>query len=297
MNSTATLDSEKPDRNDIVPVKFFGMEIPVPHWAVRILAVFVIVFVPVFLLFTVLHMRADVNTAEENRQKVEELTKDNESLSKTKNDLAETQRQVQDSQARLREVVDTYAENTKHATEKGEEFHKDAKLIVTRYPSDGCVSVLRLRAGNIVGQVQWNKDPARAGQEPEAPGAVDGGQQGHLIVAPQPNSRSGENPSSFKLSARETVAQLRTIGINITSGLRLQDDFSPAAAFMARGKCLNPHPGAFKSWTGRAQGCWLQLWRQWPDGCTHYQWFNSCSSSWDVDSRGKPRLYWTSCNH
>jgi hypothetical protein len=84
--------------------------------------------------------------------------------------------------------------------------------------------------------------------------------------------------------------------LNITSGLSFRAD-PVLAAFQANGKCLNPHPGRFTTRTGRTQGCWLQIWRQWPDGCTHYQWFNSCSSSWDIQSNGTARLYWTACKH
>jgi len=57
------------------------------------------------------------------------------------------------------------------------------------------------------------------------------------------------------------------------------------------GRCLNPHPGQFRFWYGQQDGCIVQVWRQWPDGCTHFQWFNNCSKSWD------PQIYWTYCVH
>jgi hypothetical protein len=57
------------------------------------------------------------------------------------------------------------------------------------------------------------------------------------------------------------------------------------------GRCLNPHPGPFRSWNGQVNGCWVQVWRQWPEGCTHYQWFNSCANYWD------PQIWWTCCVH
>lgn len=50
------------------------------------------------------------------------------------------------------------------------------------------------------------------------------------------------------------------------------------------------HPGQFRSWWGPANGCWAPMYRQWNDGCTHYQMFNACSGQWD------PRIIWTSCN-
>jgi hypothetical protein len=57
------------------------------------------------------------------------------------------------------------------------------------------------------------------------------------------------------------------------------------------------HAGNPKQWDGGKQGCWQQKFREWPDGCRHYQWFNTCSNVWDVDPDGTPRLYWTVCKH
>ena len=57
------------------------------------------------------------------------------------------------------------------------------------------------------------------------------------------------------------------------------------------GRCLNPHPGPFRSWPGQQNGCLVQVWRQWQDGCTHFQWANNCNGSWD------PQIYWTYCVH
>lgn len=57
------------------------------------------------------------------------------------------------------------------------------------------------------------------------------------------------------------------------------------------GRCWNPHPGPFRSWNGMQNGCLIQVWRQWQDGCTHFQWFNTCYNVWD------PQIYWTYCIH
>ena len=64
-----------------------------------------------------------------------------------------------------------------------------------------------------------------------------------------------------------------------------------------RGKCLDPHPGQFRFWYGQQNGCWIQVWRGWPEGCQHYQWFNSCNGAWDVYPNGAPHVYWTCCVH
>lgn len=64
-----------------------------------------------------------------------------------------------------------------------------------------------------------------------------------------------------------------------------------------QGNCLNPHPGEFAWWNGERRDCWIQVWRRWPDGCSHYQWWNTCTNSWDVNPDGSPRVYWVSCCH
>lgn len=64
------------------------------------------------------------------------------------------------------------------------------------------------------------------------------------------------------------------------------------------GKCLDPHPGKFTTSEGqRRDQCWVQVWRRWPDGCTHWQWFDRCNTRWDADAAGRPRVTWTCCVH
>lgn len=60
--------------------------------------------------------------------------------------------------------------------------------------------------------------------------------------------------------------------------------------------CLERHPGEFESENGERSGCWVQVWRRWPDGCAQYQWYNTCEGNWDAAKvwvrcvhRGKPR--------
>jgi len=64
-----------------------------------------------------------------------------------------------------------------------------------------------------------------------------------------------------------------------------------------RGRCLDPHPGQFRQWSGQQNGCWVQVWRGWPEGCQHYQWYNSCNGYWDSYPNGAPKVYWSCCVH
>jgi hypothetical protein len=62
-------------------------------------------------------------------------------------------------------------------------------------------------------------------------------------------------------------------------------------------RCLDPHPGEFRYWNGQQNGCWIQVWRAWPEGCRHFQWYNSCNGYWDSYPNGAPRVYWDCCVH
>jgi hypothetical protein len=68
-------------------------------------------------------------------------------------------------------------------------------------------------------------------------------------------------------------------------------------ALEAQGRCPARHEGRFKTWNGQKQGCRVQVWRQWPDGCTHYQMMNACNGAWDTNPDGSPRVIWTVCRH
>ncbi len=71
---------------------------------------------------------------------------------------------------------------------------------------------------------------------------------------------------------------------------------------LAQGRCLDPHPPdhpppAFRTWYGERRECWIQVWRQWRDGCQHFQWFDSCHNVWASNADGSPAVNWTSCRH
>lgn len=62
-------------------------------------------------------------------------------------------------------------------------------------------------------------------------------------------------------------------------------------------RCKDHSKDKFKTWNGQQGGCWLQVWRQFTDSCTQYQWYNTCGRYWDKDPKGAPKLYWTCCVH
>jgi len=63
-----------------------------------------------------------------------------------------------------------------------------------------------------------------------------------------------------------------------------------AKLIRAQANCLNPHPGQFRYWYGPpADQCSVPMYRQFTDGCTHYQMFNRCNNAFD------PQIHWTQC--
>ncbi len=189
----------------------------------------------------------------------------NQALNRTKEQLQQITTDLKNAQDRLRNARDDYEEYVRHTSESGAEFHHDPNLTVKYYQSDGCIYVLR--AANGV----WLKDPTRGTAPAPSPGKLHATLQVPLaaasVIPAVYSPASGQAPGVVEQRSR------------------------------TRGACLNPHPGKYQSRDGQRRGCWLQVWRQWADGCQHYQWFNTCSSYWDTDSRGQPVVYWTSCTH
>lgn len=64
-----------------------------------------------------------------------------------------------------------------------------------------------------------------------------------------------------------------------------------AAGARAEGQCLAYHPGPFRWWQGAKNGCAVDIWREWPDGCQHVQTIDVCH-----DGVAGP-VRWTNCVH
>ena len=56
------------------------------------------------------------------------------------------------------------------------------------------------------------------------------------------------------------------------------------------GSCINPHPGTFRYWWGQPiDQCNSPMYRQFADGCIHYQVYNRCANAWNS------QINWTAC--
>ena len=231
-----------------------------PAWALGPLAVIALVAAPVAIYASLSHMWTESEASK--------------ALNETKEELQQTQSQLKTIQSDLSAARDDYNEYVKHTSEAGLDFHRDANMTVKYYASDGCIYVLRSARG------AWLRDPSRMSQ-PAAPppGGLDGGLRSTL---------RNMNPAGLVDAFRVIPAVYRVEG-----------DGPPDAGQQKpplRGNCLNPHPGKYTSRNGRKNGCWLQVWRKWADGCEHYQWFNTCTTYWET-AAGKPVVYWTTCVH
>jgi len=192
----------------------------------------------------------------------------NQALRRTREDLQQVKGDLKNAQDTLRSARDDYEEYVKHSGEAGSDFHRDANLTVKYYESDGCIYVLRSPNG------VWLRDPAKKAPPSRSPGDVERGQRSDLRSLLVPSII----PAAYHPEADQGPGEIEPRSHK-------------------GGACLNPHPGRYESSDGQRRGCWLQVWRRWPDGCVHYQWFNTCSSYWDKDAKGQPIVYWTSCAH
>ena len=62
--------------------------------------------------------------------------------------------------------------------------------------------------------------------------------------------------------------------------------------------CLNPHPGDFKWWYGtQTPTGWVEVWREWPEGCRHVQMFHPRTGTWESNPDGSARVRWVCCVH
>lgn len=132
-----------------------------------------------------------------------------------------------------------------------------------------------------------------AAEAPESVAVLRNDARGKLTVAAFPDEcsiislvKGGKARSKLILSlAREVEAS------------RLTTPPFDIMTVYAAGRCWNPHPGEFKTWYGDRDGEWIQVWRQWPDGCKHVQMFNTVRGVWDTNRDGTPKVTWTSCVH
>ncbi len=168
-----------------------------------------------------------------------------------------------------------FAEYQKHLPETPEKIVDKPDLMVSFYSSDGCLVVRR-------------KGPNNA--------PIDNWIPAVSVPVEQPPKLSGANDSMLPKSGYDSNASAYSLA-SLNPTLTANAAETSAEPQGCSGRCVDPHPGPFQSWNGQQNGCWIQVWRKWPEGCQHYQWYNSCNGYWDSYPNGAPKVFWTCCVH
>lgn len=157
------------------------------------------------------------------------------------------------------------------------------------YESDGCILVTRESLGRPKTQ-HWVLDLSRVPMP--APPAQSGG-----VKASAPMDRSSTEALLADLNVPPMPGHGKKGEVERTDDralpglLEAERELQLRPVQVAGGRCINPHPGAYNQWYGQVNGCFVQVWRQWPDGCTNFQWFNRCLNYFD------PAINWSRCVH
>jgi len=147
--------------------------------------------------------------------------------------------------------------------------------------------LVTLKEANEALQADLQEYNAHLGEPPEAQAVLMDDARGHLVV-----QRFADG--CVLLERRAQTMRRAKLVVDLA-----RDRHTPHAAARwftlpvveAQGRCLNQHPGGFNTWYGARQGCVVEVWRRWADGCQHFQYFDACHGSWDQ------QIHWTQCVH
>lgn len=149
-------------------------------------------------------------------------------------------------------------------------------ISVSYYTSDGCLLLKRKGPGSNQAEIlHWIESKPITLEAP--PGQLED-KRGSLRESPPPPSQPAFG-ATYQLASFNPAAA------------------APPATERAAVGCGNSHSGQFQTWNGQKNGCWVEVWRRWPDGCEHYQWYNTCNGYWDNHPDGTPRVSWKNCVH
>jgi hypothetical protein len=271
-------DHNDPPANGYTTVEAFGMRLPVPKWGAYCIALLVILGIGTFL-FTKLGLPLIKQWANSH---------------------------VPDQDVQYKEYQKHYSDKPSY-TQNVFNNPDLGSLTIDYFSSDGCMLMRRKPPGpNQPEMLHWILATSIKYDPP--PGELPGNPRSSSLDRP-PNSllalSTGLSPvrlaNEYELIADGPLVDLQSssfegiLNLSVDPSSFAGEISNPVQA--CRGRCLDPHPGQFQSWAGQTSGCWVQIWRKWPDSCLHYQWYNSCYNYWDLLPNGAPRVYWTCCVH
>jgi hypothetical protein len=255
------------------PPKESFLGIPLKGWAVAAVSLIVV-------CATLAHYAIRVyGDWTEEKQKTGQVTHEKDAANQAKDKL-ESVNQITSRYTNL-----ITAEMEKHKTDLSAHqvhLHTDGagETVATYFESDGCIAIRRPGVklpylDHPGDNVEWSLGPSFKIQ----------------VGAPEsvPSSYRLDKPNDWYRTASLNRDRAATLQPSQNEGDESQEQKPPEAAKVQSG-CLNPHPWAFQSWWGPANGCFAPMYRKWADGCLHYQVYNSCTGQWDA------RITWVTCN-
>lgn len=283
---TIPIEAPTPQAYD-APCEINGLKLKLPRWATYVVATIVTLSaaIPLFtqVLFPMVQEYTAMSKAEKAKADADKAKADAEKA-KADAEKAKADEETANSRAqkeKLEQQLAQYKEYQEHfsdvdkSTQKLFDSPKQGSLSVSYYAKDGCLQVMRKGPGHNQAEVSyWIKAKSIPLEAP--PGTPDDVRQSRLEATPpqsQPSLNATYGFASFNPISAPPVPERGTVA------------------------CGNSHTGKFQTWNGQPNGCWVQVWRRWPDGCEHYQWYNTCNGYWDNHPDGSPRVAWKTCIH
>jgi hypothetical protein len=261
-SSPAPIEGSTPPSSGYANMEAHGMKLSVPKWVSYVAGIIVTLSAGIPLFSQVLIPMVQEFTATSRAEKA-----------KADKEAAILRADKDKIEQELIEVKEYQKHYGKKPTGEREFFNSpaDGLLRISYFEDDRCLQVTRREPGhNQAEKTYWVIAKSIPYEAP--PGQIEGMRQSLREETPR------DQPF---LNAAYQFASFTPAGAS----------FAPTRA------CADPHPGPFQPGNGQQNGCWLQVWRRWPDGCQHYQWFNTCNGYWDNHPNGAPRVYWTNCVH
>lgn len=261
-----------PESGNTPQISIKGVNIPVKRWAIVCISLLVVLFVASMAWVYVWKVWKEAATKIEDQRKEDEAKIN--ALNLQNKQLEQTKKEAEAAfLAKLQEYRIHFTEQGQHST------LANGKVKFTTYKS-GCVFVRRESPGKYAAPEEWwliaDSKASRSSPPNITPSPTD------RETPPLPSTAPSQRPATIN-HAKPTGGQPRLYEVSSTAKPHLQ--------YVQGGRCLQYHSGPFNWWWGAPNGCWAPMFRAWPDGCQHYQWYNTCGGYWD------PAIHWTNCVH